>query len=152
MADPFDPCVWDVPDQHEHRIYTDDRAQTWVVVDYVDYLWAVQWKWKLKPARGRRKFYACRTTTFKNEEGAWRDTTLFLHVEIMKRTGIVKPTEAHFITDHRDGDSHNCRRSNLRWATPSMNRLNINGKHPYDLLENAYGDIQVLGREDPRRR
>jgi hypothetical protein len=145
MADPFDPSEWDVPDTHTHCIYTDDRAQCWAVVDYEDYLWAVQWKWKLKAARGGRKFYVCRTASFKDSTGKWRDSTWFLHVEIMKRTGIQKPTPFHDITDHRDGVSLNCRRYNLRWATASMNRRNINGQHPIDLLEYAYGTLPTLG-------
>lgn len=131
--DPFDPNL--IVDDHEYRIYGDDLAQTWVVVDREDYLWAVQWKWKWKTSRGKRKFYMCRTLTYKNRFGTQSDTSLFLHVAIMKRTGIIPPSPKHTIVDHRNGDERDCRRPNLRWATPSMNRKNLYGMYPHDLME-----------------
>ena len=59
--DPFDPNHLFVERDYEFRIYGDDREGCWAVVDEVDYQWAIQWKWRLKPSRGGRKFYLYRT-------------------------------------------------------------------------------------------
>jgi hypothetical protein len=37
---------------------------------------------------------------------------------------VVNPSPEGFINDHRDGDTHNNRRSNLRFATQSQNTMN----------------------------
>lgn len=133
ILDPFDPNNW-VEDGHEHRIYADDYALRWAVVDAIDYGWAVQWRWNINkphPTRNGGKHYLTRNPG----NGKVYRPKLYLHVEIMKRTGIVPPSPAHTITDHRDGNEFNCRRSNLRWATPKMNRMNIKGAYPHDLVE-----------------
>jgi hypothetical protein len=127
MTDPLD--LNDCFDGHEHRIWLDDNAFRYVVVDYVDWLWACYFKWSAKPDKHRRKWYACRT--------GWDNgvrVSVYLHVEINKLKG-PPPAPAFTISDHRDGDEANCRRSNLRWATPSMNRRNINGALAFDLEE-----------------
>lgn len=136
--DPFDPTQWPI-DDHEYRIYLDDHACRYVVLDQIDYDWFVQWRWTFKPSRGGRKFYAYRNLTLRSS-GQRTNRSIFLHVAIMQRTGIAQPTPAHVVVDHRDGDSFNCRRTNLRWATLSMNRLNLNGKYGYDLIE----DLQIV--------
>lgn len=118
----FEPC----------RIYaSDDDPTTFALVDYVDYQWALQWKWRAKSSRGGRKIYLCRKTsnytapTVRIQGNAW------LHIEIMKRTGVPPPDLFHTMVDHRDSDGLNCRRGNLRWATPSMNAKNLNGKYAH---------------------
>lgn len=118
----------------EHRIWLDDREYLYAVVDEEDYHWAAQWKWYAKPSRSPWKFYACRQTKIRDDCG-WRNVSLYLHVEIQKRSGVVQPHPTYKLSDHRDGDSLNCRRGNLRWATPSMNRRNIRGQCPKELLE-----------------
>lgn len=60
---------------------------------------------------------------------------IYIHVEIMRRTTILPPAPGFKIVDHRDGDELNCRRANLRWATPRMNRMNLFGAYPEDLLD-----------------
>lgn len=120
---------------HEFRIYGDDMAQTWAVVDEIDYQWALQWKWSPKWSRGGRKCYLRRNGQVGSGAKDRTRKTFWLHVEIHKRSGIVQPSPLHSIVDHRNGQSFNCRRSNLRWATHTMNARNINGNEPYDLEE-----------------
>lgn len=112
-------------------IYLDDRGELFAIVDEIDYPWAVQWKWRVtfSKDRGRswhkRKAYATRSARIGGREG--RNVTLYLHKEILKRTGQMPPTTAHIIGDHLSGESLDCRRGNLRWATPQQNYENYNG-------------------------
>ena len=115
---PDDPT----PEPHEFRIYGDDMAQTWAVVDEIDYHWAVQWKWhvnKPHPSRNGTKRYFVRSTG----RGGEYSPKLYLHVEIMKRTGIIQPMPEYKLTNHIDDDEWNCRRSNLEWLTIKDNRV-----------------------------
>lgn len=93
--DPFDPNTWQ-PDKHEFRIYGDDLAQKWVVVDEIDCHFLIQWKWNPKPGR-RGAFYLRRAVGGNRWRSVDREPvlTLYLHVEIMKRTGIEPPTPEH---------------------------------------------------------
>lgn len=124
----------------EYRIYLNKDLTEWALVDEVDYAWAIRWHWHIKkqgkyaPARkGSRKRYAFRQYHPPETHRAYR-TSLYLHVEIMKRTGIEPPSPLHTIVDHRDGKSFDCRRHNLRWATPKQNAANRNGKYAYEEL------------------
>ena len=128
--DDWHPEVLFAGEPHEFCIYSDDRCSEWAVVDEIDYRWAVQWCWSIvepKPdgRRGRSRYF--RRTT-RDQDG--RCYSMYLHVEIMRRTGISCPF-ADPITDHKDGDSFNCRRGNLHWATHAMNRRNLGGRYVY---------------------
>lgn len=105
---------------HEHRIYLDDMAQTWAVVSEEDYQWAVQWKWFPKLNSRKKKTYAFRTARL--VKGDRTTSSLYLHVEIMKRC----EPQPHWaeVVDHIDGNSLNNLRENLRWATHKQNRRN----------------------------
>lgn len=123
MAQAFDPDpntwdCWQLP--APHYIYGDNMAQTWAMVDDVDYQWAIQWLWHInEPAPGRkgRKRYMCRNTS----NGRRWGPKLYLHVEIKKRTGRAPPSELHTQVDHKNGNELDCRRANLIWATVKQN-------------------------------
>lgn len=119
---------WDqdpTPLRHQHRIYGDNRESVFALIDEEDYHWAVQWSWGPKLSRGGSKIYLYRHS---------RGVSYYLHKEIMKRNEPEPPSPEHTIADHRNGQSLDCRRANLRWATPSQNSLNINGRYAYNFL------------------
>ena len=104
-------------------IYLDNSGELFCVVDLHDWEWATQWKWKPIRSRGKaHKVYAFRTTKWRGRnDGYW------LHKEICLRANGLPPSPEHLIGDHQDGQSLNNRRSNLKWATRSENRLNRHG-------------------------
>jgi len=131
--DPFDPNNW-VNDNHEYRIYGDDRASIWAVVDEIDYHWAIKYRWCIKLCRYQKPYL--RRAVGVNQNGQrLRTFSLYLHIEIMKNTGIAPPGPAYKIVDHRNGNSLDCRRQNLRWATHSMNSRNVRGSHASELFD-----------------
>jgi hypothetical protein len=124
MTDPLDPRTWPIAEP-PRRLYLDDTGELFATLDQVDYDWAIQWLWFATPNSTAKKFYATRNTRI---AGSLRkQIKLYLHKEILIRTGRPRPTPHHTISDHEDGDSLNCRRNNLRWATPKMNRENRGG-------------------------
>ncbi|HVX91212.1 MAG TPA: HNH endonuclease [Candidatus Paceibacterota bacterium] len=144
MYDIWDPNTWDWG-EGEFRIYLDDNARYWCVVDEIDYHWAIQWRWHVNAihhTRNGTKLYARR----RPRQADGRMASYYLHKEILRRTGVLPPSPLHTIADHRDGDEFNCRRANLRWATPRMNRLNLHGVMPYDLIEGMTSDKLELAR------
>lgn len=98
-------------------------------VDDEDFAWARQWRWQFKLSKARpgcmRKVYVTRSSRQTLKDGTIRHFTIYLHKAILKRSGKRRRTRHHTIGDHRNGDTLDCRRHNLRWATSSMNRRNI---------------------------
>lgn len=126
INDPDHPGV----DTHVYRIMlTNDPNGLCAIVDAEDYWWACKWRWKDHPSNSKDgrvpKHYACRTT---NEGGMVVNggsiIRIYLHKAILQRKQPIPPSPLHTIGDHEDGDSLNCRRYNLSWATPSMNAKN----------------------------
>lgn len=116
----------------EFRIYGRDHDETfYALVDEIDYLWALRWKWSEKWSKGHTKVYLRRVFEISLPGSTRavrqrRQTTVFLHREILIRYKGPPPDDLHTLCDHRNGDELDCRRKNLRWATPSMNAQNIN--------------------------
>jgi hypothetical protein len=115
---PLDPSLVLCPSDHEHRVYADDQAALWVVVDAEDYSHFSRWRWQPCWDRTGRKLYLRRTVAGRH---------IYLHKEILRRAKGEPPTPGHHIADHRNGMERDCRRANLRWATVSMNRRNRYG-------------------------
>jgi HNH endonuclease/AP2 domain len=81
-----------------------------VLVNKVDYKRLIKHEWKAIPSG--HNFYAYRNTKLGQ---------LFLHTDVAKAAGIFKKG---FETDHKNGVSLDCRRSNLRNCTRSNNLAN----------------------------
>lgn len=97
------------------------------LVDLEDRLYFCQWLWRFKPSRGYTdKGYLFRTIKVRAGDGygPWESVNQWLHIEVMKRTGVPPPSPRHVLVDHIDRNGMNCRRDNLRWATPSENARN----------------------------
>jgi HNH endonuclease len=154
VEDFFDPNTWD-QEQYEFRIYADDYANDYAVVDQIDYQYLIQWRWKIclsKPSREfgkkKRKPYLSRSVPtivgkdYYDDNGKRHQnrvvSTIYLHRVVMERTGIPQPkTNQQIIVDHANGNEFDCRRKNLRWATLGFNNKNRFGSHEHVLLAEA---------------
>lgn len=112
--DPFDPRTWSIP-RTIYRIWLSDRIELGVVVDKVDYEWAKRWLWGFVMDKHGKKVYARRSPSGRH---------VWLHKEICGRAHGEPTGHRHTIADHINGDTMNCRRSNLRWTCPSGNATN----------------------------
>jgi HNH endonuclease len=130
MTDDWHPEVVFALDQHECRVYSDNRCLEWAVVDEVDYAWAIRWCWTIKEPKpnGRRGHsrYFCRAA--RDQDGV--AYSVYLHVEVQRRRGITRPWD-RAVVDHLDGNTFDCRRENLAWATHAMNRRKARRRYVY---------------------
>lgn len=127
MIDFLDPNTW-TQDNHEYRIYCDAGLLNYAIVDDMDYWWACRWCWQtIKSSKRGKKHYASRSSGLgERQHRKW--TRLYLHIEIMKRTGIAPPTISHRLVHHINGNERDCRRINLEWATTKSNHVGFVGK------------------------
>jgi hypothetical protein len=111
-------------------IPTSNMKSVFAVVDIDDYEWAMQWKWKAQKSQGTKvKWYLVRTTRLPGR----RNVKYWLHKEICTRAHGLPPSPKEQIADHEDGESLNCRRTNLRWTDESGNRRNLHGVYAQQL-------------------
>ena len=96
------------------------------IVSPEDFEWARQWCWGVTWNSTKKKAYATRMT---RERGTRKQVKIYLHKEILVRSGKVRPGPTYRMGDHQDGESLNNRRGNLEWATPSINRQTAGGFH-----------------------
>ena len=111
LTDIFDPRGWDVPVPWR-LVYLDNRAARFALVDRDDWPLVSGSMWRAN-VDTRGKAYARRS------DGK------YLHRVLMQDTP--PPNEQHCIVDHKNGNGLDCRRINLRWATPEQNALNTFG-------------------------
>jgi hypothetical protein len=116
----LDPNELILVDAHEHYIYGDDYLNFAARVDAEDYWFFSRWRWFVKFDKRGKKPYLFRVTD-NGRAGGRQTTSIFLHVAIKERADPGRPP-GHSMMDHADSDSLNCRRYNLGYATPSMNR------------------------------
>lgn len=122
------------------RITLHAERDVWCLVDLEDYGWASAFRWNCGwHTKTKWKIYA------KRNVGVARDT-VYLHREIMLRvSGEADPDFlcAHH-AHHLNGQSLDCRRANLQWATKSLNAALTNARHACPSLESI---IARLARE-----
>lgn len=100
-------------------MYARPDASILFKLDREDYEWALQWRWGTVLNKRKTAHYVSRPTRLKG-----KPIRVYLHKEILKRSGLLPDSGDHTIGDHIDGDTLNNTRANLRWATASMNALN----------------------------
>jgi HNH endonuclease len=98
------------------RLELSTRHSIWCLVDAVDYDWLLERTWNYGWKNGTRtRHYA------KRNIGAAR-TTIYMHREILLRA---RPDElelaATHVGDHKNGNTLDNRRVNLRWLTVAEN-------------------------------
>jgi hypothetical protein len=106
------------------------RQEIWTLVDAQDYGWLVENTWNVWwSGRARWQLYAKRNT------GSARDTVR-MHREILQRAD-PRPIDevAALHGDHRNGQTLDNRRINLRWLTPEDNRANVHARERIPSLE-----------------
>src|SRR5688572_3465765 len=109
-----------------------DGSYAMVMVDPEDFEWANRWRWHWVYDKRKKKQYARRTTSApRGPNGERRQRQVWLHKEVLKRSGKKRRTRRHTIADHLNGDSLDCRRDNLRWATHAMNGRNKHGRESW---------------------
>lgn len=91
-----------------------------VIVDDEDFDFLNQWKWFAH--KRRTKYYASRTVWISDDQGMKKSHTISMHRVIM---GV---SDANVLVDHRNMDSLNNQKSNLRTCNISQNNANIKSR------------------------
>lgn len=129
--DPFDPRTWCDPAPSPCYLQLSDRVDIYVILDPEDYAWARAYRWCHTYGSGKMISVAEGVSAIARPDHIYArrcvgGQTLWLHREILSlRDGL--PRSARAVGDHKNGKTLDCRRVNLRWATPSQNARNITG-------------------------
>ena len=106
------------------RIYLDDKAELFTLVDECHYQTLIQWRWHAKETRGGR-LYVRRNTRIRSRD---LQITIHLHRFILELEGLEQPTYKHTV-DHWNRDTLDNRFENLRWATVAEQMSNRSRKY-----------------------
>lgn len=136
----LDPNLLDFSQNHDHYIYADDYGNVAARVDAEDYRYFSQWRWAVKYDKRGRKAYLYRTLT---ERTLGLKSSLYLHVAIKERADPYRPP-GHTIVDHLNGETLECRKFNLKYATPSMNAKNRVRENPR--VNGRFSNPNILAR------
>ena len=108
------------------------------LVDDADFEILSQYKWQARKVRG--KFYAGRGEYLGKINGKYKIVCIHMHREIL---GV---SDINIQVDHINGYGLDNRRENLRLASPSQNRRNLNGLKS----NNSSGFRGVIKRKDKK--
>jgi hypothetical protein len=130
LPDPFDPNYLDF-EPKICRVYGDDQAQIEALVDEIDYQFLIRHRWNPKTDKTGKTYLRRAVSTYYEDGSRSGSATVYLHIEVLLRAKGPPPTKTRCIGDHINGDSLDCRRENLRWATKRENNRNRFGSAYY---------------------
>jgi hypothetical protein len=103
------------------RIRIGPQGQYAVSVDACDFAYLSRWKWSAMRTPWR---YGVRISARRDVRENGRTRTIFMHTVILRRRMRLRPPSPRHECDHRDIDSLNNTRRNLRWATRRQQVMN----------------------------
>lgn len=146
--DPFDPRGWDEAEPAVCYLHLSDRVDLYAIVDPEDYAWARLHRWCHTYGSGEMVEVAEGVTAIARPDHIYArrcvgGETLYLHREVLiRRDGLpVSRSRIRMVGDHLNGLTLDCRRRNLRWATPSQNARNIAGSKTRARFLRAMGAV-----------
>lgn len=125
LVDPFDPrIIWpeDSDTESESCICLCARRSLYARVSYEDLSWLSAWVWTAHRNQRGVLYPARQEGSSKPTRDGRRPRRIYLHRAIMLR--VAGQPGPNYVVDHKNGDTLDARRSNLRWATLSENAKN----------------------------
>ncbi len=113
------------------RLSLSSRWDVTALLDRQDYEWARRFTWYPTYGSGKMVLYAPGVYAIQNPDHIYARTTIdgrqvWLHRAVLGRAA-GPPRYKRAIGDHCNGQTLDCRRANLRWATIAMNNRNRPG-------------------------